>query len=160
MTEQRTVRIERTYDASPAEVWELWTTADGIESWWGPEGFGVEVLELDVRPGGMMTYSMIAQAVEMKAFMESQGMPTTTTHDMHFTEVMPYRRLSYHNTVDFVPGVESYDVGTHLELEPLGNRTRLILILDAMHDDHWTDMSVAGWEQQLDNLSTILEEKE
>ncbi len=159
MTEQRTVRIERTYDASPAEVWELWTTADGIESWWGPEGFGVEVKELDVRPGGKMIYSMIAETAEMRAFMEAQGMPTTTTHDMHFTEVVPYRRLSYRSAVDFVPDVESYDVGTRLELEPLGNGTRLTLILDAMHDDHWTEMSVSGWEQQLDNLARTLQEE-
>ncbi|MGA9596299.1 MAG: SRPBCC domain-containing protein [Acidimicrobiia bacterium] len=159
MSERRTARIERTYDASPAEVWELWTTADGIESWWGPEGFGVEVHDLDVRPGGKMTYSMIAEAAEMKAFMEAQGMPTTTTHDMHFTEVVPYRRLSYRNAVDFVPGVETYNVGTRLELEPHGAGTRLTLILDAMHDDHWTEMSVAGWKQQLDNLAETLKEK-
>jgi uncharacterized protein YndB with AHSA1/START domain len=159
MSERRTVTIERTYDASPAEVWELWTSTEGIESWWGPEGFGVEVHRLDVRPGGKMTYSMIAMADEMKTYMESQGMPSTTTHDMYFTEVVPYRRLAYRNAIDFIPGVESYDVGTRLELEPHGSGTRLTLILDALHDDHWTEMSVAGWEQQLDNLTRTLKEK-
>src|ERR1700761_1869439 len=33
--------INRVYHASIKEVWELWTTKSGIESWWGPEGLGV-----------------------------------------------------------------------------------------------------------------------
>ena len=40
MTEnQRNARItiERTYRASVEDVWDLWTTKEGIESWWGPE---------------------------------------------------------------------------------------------------------------------------
>lgn len=32
------VRLERTYDATIDEVWRLWTTREGIESWWGPRG--------------------------------------------------------------------------------------------------------------------------
>lgn len=159
MNERRTVRIERTYDASPAEVWEMWTTVDGIESWWGPEGFGVEVHELDLRPGGKMVYSMMAIADEMRAFMEAQGMPVTTKNEISFTEVVPYRRLVYTNVVNFVPGVEDYDVGTRLELEPDRSGTRLLLTLDAMHSDEWTERAVAGWNQELDKLTRALEAK-
>ncbi len=61
MNGRRTVKIERTFQATPTEVWELWTTIDGIESWWGPDGFGVEVHEMELVPGGKMRYSMIAQ---------------------------------------------------------------------------------------------------
>src|SRR5205823_13949104 len=43
--------VERTFRASIDEVWELWTTKDGIESWWGPDGFSVAVRDLDLRPG-------------------------------------------------------------------------------------------------------------
>ena len=31
--------IERTYVASIEDVWELWTTKEGIESWWVLAGF-------------------------------------------------------------------------------------------------------------------------
>ena len=31
--------IERLYRARVEELWELWTTKEGFESWWGPEGF-------------------------------------------------------------------------------------------------------------------------
>ncbi len=37
------VVLERTYRARAEELWELWTTGEGFESWWGPEGFRVEV---------------------------------------------------------------------------------------------------------------------
>ena len=33
---RRTVTFERTFDASIEEVWDLWATTEGIESWWGP----------------------------------------------------------------------------------------------------------------------------
>lgn len=37
----RKIVIERKYAASIEDVWELWTTKEGIESWWGPDGFSV-----------------------------------------------------------------------------------------------------------------------
>jgi len=50
--------IERTYDPTVEEAWALWTTKTGIESWWGPEGFGVTVASLDLRPGGELIYDV------------------------------------------------------------------------------------------------------
>ena len=35
--------IERVWQAPIGLVWELWTTAEGLASWWGPGGFTVEV---------------------------------------------------------------------------------------------------------------------
>ncbi len=61
---KRRITIERTYKAPIEDVWELWTTKDGIESWWGPEGFTVKVHKLDLRPGGELRYAMIATAPE------------------------------------------------------------------------------------------------
>ncbi|HEX9566336.1 MAG TPA: hypothetical protein VGA48_01915 [Thermoplasmata archaeon] len=28
------IRLERTFEVSAKEVWELWTTKEGLESWW------------------------------------------------------------------------------------------------------------------------------
>ena len=53
MTKQSNkISFERKYEAPVEDVWDLWTTAEGIESWWGPEGFSVRVSKLDLRPGG------------------------------------------------------------------------------------------------------------
>ena len=61
-TAKRRIVIERTYQARIQEVWELWTTKEGIESWWGPGGFAVKVRKLELRPGGQLLYDMTAIA--------------------------------------------------------------------------------------------------
>ena len=38
-----TTDLERTYPTSTEELWELWTTPAGIESWWAPDGFTIEM---------------------------------------------------------------------------------------------------------------------
>ena len=55
-TVQAAVVFERTYRASVDELWALWTSKDGFESWWGPKGFRVEVHELEPREGGTLVY--------------------------------------------------------------------------------------------------------
>jgi hypothetical protein len=35
---RRRITLERVYQADVQDVWDLWTTKDGIESWWGPGG--------------------------------------------------------------------------------------------------------------------------
>lgn len=144
--------LTRTLAATPAEVWELWTTAAGIESWWGPDGFRVEVRSLDLRPGGELRYAMIAVQPEMIAFMEANGMPTATETRLRYVAVEPPRRLAYQNLVDFVPGHPTYEVATEVRLEPIPSGTRLELEFDRMHAPEWTDRARLGWEQELDKL--------
>src|SRR5262249_2789651 len=36
-TDRSKTIVERTYRAHPKELWDLWTTKEGFESWWGPE---------------------------------------------------------------------------------------------------------------------------
>src|SRR5271167_496960 len=80
--------IERTYEASIEDVWELWTTKDGIESWWGPEGFSVKVHRLDLRAGGQMLYAMTAVGPAQVQFMKQAGLPLTTEGELTFTEIV------------------------------------------------------------------------
>ncbi|NIP87512.1 MAG: SRPBCC domain-containing protein, partial [Gammaproteobacteria bacterium] len=43
------IRFERIYDASIEDVWALWTTKEGLEEWFAPEGMHVEVSVLELR---------------------------------------------------------------------------------------------------------------
>ena len=74
---KRRITIERTYRSSLEDMWELWTTKEGIESWWGPEGFTTTVHSLDLRAGGELRYAMTATGPEQVKFMKSAGMPLT-----------------------------------------------------------------------------------
>ena len=155
-TSSKRIRMERTYDASIEDVWAMWTTKEGIESWWGPEGFRVEVTSLELAPGGALRYAMIAATPETVAFMEQAGMPTSTPATIRFTEVDAPRRLAYLHTADFIPGVAPYDVATVVELHPAPNGVKLVLQFDPMHETLWTERAVAGWTSELGKLETAL----
>jgi len=153
---RRRIAIERIYDATVEEVWGLWTTAEGIESWWGPGGFEVKVRSLDLRVGGELRYAMTAIAPEQVAFMKKAGMALTTEARVTYTAVEPRRRLAYSHLADFIPGVEPYEVLHVVELHPLAGKVRMVLTIDAMHDDEWTKRAVTGWEEELGKLAKVL----
>ena len=154
---RRRVSIERTFaDAAAEDVWALWTTKDGIESWWGPDGFEVKVRRLDFRLGGELLYAMTATAPEQIEFLKKAGMPLTTESLVRYTDVVPLKRIAFTQMADFIPGVKPYEVGTTVELETTSHGVRLILTLDAMHDEHWTRLAVMGWENELGKLAKVL----
>jgi uncharacterized protein YndB with AHSA1/START domain len=152
----RKIVIERTYAASIEEVWELWTTNSGIESWWGPDGFSVKVHELDLRPGGEMRYAMTAVGTGQVQFMKQAGMPLTTEATLTYTAVVPGKSIAYTHKADFIPGVEPYDVGNMVEFFAEGDKVRMVLTLDPMHSDEWTQRAVMGMESQLGKLDRVI----
>jgi uncharacterized protein YndB with AHSA1/START domain len=152
----RRITIERTYKAAIKDVWDLWTTKNGFESWWGPDGFKAKVLKLDLRPNGELVYAMTAVAPAQIEFMKRAGMPLSVEARITYTEVVPRKRLAYTNLADFIPGVEPYNVATVVEFHLDGASVRMVLTIDAMHSEEWTQRSVMGWESQLGKLARIL----
>jgi uncharacterized protein YndB with AHSA1/START domain len=154
---KRRITIERTYQAPIEDVWELWTTKEGIESWWGPHGFSVKVHSIDLRPGGELRYAMIATAPPQIEFMKKAGMPLTTEARVKYTEVVPLKRLAYTHLADFIPGVEPYHVAHVVALHPSAQGVRMVLTFDAMHAEEWTQRAVMGWESELGKLAKVIE---
>ena len=154
--EKKRITIERTFQAPLEDVWELWTTAEGIESWWGPDGFTTKVFKLDLWPGGELHYAMTATAAPQIEFMKKAGMPLTNHTRGHYDEIVPMSRLAFTQIADFVPGVAAYEVETLVELFPGAKGVRLVLTFDAMHDEQWTQMAKMGWESEVDKLGRAL----
>ena len=148
--------LERTYQAPIGDVWALWTTKEGIESWWGPEGFEVKVRSMDLRAGGVLLYGMTATAAPQIEFMKKAGMALTTEARLTYTEVVPHERLAYVHLADFIPGVAPYDVATVVELQAAPQGVKMVLTLDAMHDEQWTQRAVMGRESELGKLERVL----
>jgi uncharacterized protein YndB with AHSA1/START domain len=153
---RRRVSIERGFNAAIEDVWELWTTKDGIESWWGPDGFEVKVRKLDFRPGGELAYDMTAIAADQIEFLKKAGMPLTTLSLVTYTEVVPLKRFAFNQLVDFIPTIKPYQVAMTVEFDTNPQGVRMVLTLDAMHDEYWTKMAVMGWENELDKLAKLL----
>ena len=144
--------IERTYRARPEEIWDLWTTKEGFESWWGPEGFRVEVHAIEPRVGGPLHYDMIADAPEQVAAMKEMGQPTSHKTHGRFTEVRALQRLALTHVIDFLPGVKPYESTMVVDLFPSGDTVRMVVTLDPMHSDEFSAMQKEGFTSQLRKL--------
>ena len=152
-TVQAAVVIERTYRATVEELWALWTTKAGFESWWGPEGFRVEVHALEARAGGALDYDMIADAPEAIAAIENMGQPLSHGTHGKYAEFRPHERLSLVHVIDFVPGQAPYETTIEVALRPAGDgQCTMTVTLHPHVDPHWTRMSVEGFTSQLTKL--------
>jgi uncharacterized protein YndB with AHSA1/START domain len=149
-------RLERTYDAPAKLVWELCTTAAGLEEWFAPDGFESRVSELELRPGGRLLYTMTATAPEKVAFMRNTGNPLSTEVRKTFTEVAAPTRLAYLSLIDFVPDHEPYEHLTTIDIEPAGGRTNVLMTVDPLHDETWTRQHRAHRRNELDNLEAAI----
>ena len=150
------ITLERTVDAPPEEAWRLWTTREGIERSWPPEGYSCEVHELDVRPGGEVRYTFTATGEAQIEFMRAAGMPLATTARKRFTIVEAPKRLGYDSLVDFIPGMDPYWQSTTVEFEAEGDGTHVTMLMDPLHDEEWTQRLVAGRANELDNVERVL----
>lgn len=52
--------ITRLFDAPRMLVWQAFTEADRLMRWWGPKGFRMIHATVDLRPGGLFHYGMLA----------------------------------------------------------------------------------------------------
>ena len=148
----RKVVIERTYRATIEELWELWTTKEGLESWWGPAGFRTEVHAIEARPNGKLHYDHIAETPEMVAAMKEMGRTASTTLHGRFSEFRPLERLVLTQLIDFLPGVEPYESTIMVDFFPSGEWVRMVVTLSPMHDEEFTKLASQGLASQLANL--------
>jgi hypothetical protein len=89
-------------------------------------------------------------------FMQSAGMPLTTSSRKTFTEVVEGTRLAYDSTIDFVPGMPPYEHATVVDFAETENGVHVVMTVDPLHDEEWTQRLVAGRENELDNLAKVL----
>ncbi|HEY1615710.1 MAG TPA: SRPBCC domain-containing protein [Rhizomicrobium sp.] len=153
---RKRLTLERTFRAPIEDIWALWTTREGIESWWGPVGFDVVVRSMDLRPGGQLVYVMTATAPPQVDFMKRAGMPLSTEARITYTDVLPQQRLGYTTLADFIPGVAPYEIATLVELHANADEVRMVLTFDAMHDETWTQRALMGRESELGKLEAAI----
>jgi uncharacterized protein YndB with AHSA1/START domain len=153
MTDKKAkIVIERSYHAKLEDVWDLWTTKAGFESWWGPVGFRADVEELDARVGGRLRYDMVADTPEMVAAMKEMGQAPSHGVTSHFKECKPRERLVLTNIIDFVPGVAPFDNDIEVDFRAVGGRVTMVVTLQPMHSEHMSKMQFDGFTSQLTKL--------
>ena len=150
------LRFERVYDAPIEDVWALWTTKQGLEAWFAPEGMQVEVSAFELRVGGAFVHVMTAVGGEQVAYLTNLNRPTTVWVSARFIEMVPYRRLRIRFDMDFVPGVEPYPYDMLVELHAEAGRVRMILTADRHPDPEMTRGAVIGLTSQLQRFGLAI----
>lgn len=56
--ENKTLTIERTFNAPQEKVWRAYADKEWFEKWWGPEGWETTVKEFNFTPGGRVHFVM------------------------------------------------------------------------------------------------------
>jgi uncharacterized protein YndB with AHSA1/START domain len=156
LSKKSPIVFDRTYDAPIEDVWELWTTKDGFESWWGPEGFRVEVHEINPTIGGTLFYDMIASGAEQVAHMKAANMPLSHETRGTFTEVEPLKRLVLRHLIDFIPGLDPYENFMRVEFSQTASGTRMLLSVDPHATEDWTKAASEGMASQLTKVPVVL----
>jgi uncharacterized protein YndB with AHSA1/START domain len=142
---ERTIVIEREFDAPRTRVWRAWTDPDELARWWGPEHFTTprEKIEFDLRPGGVCRMTMVGP--------EGEEYPS----DGHFGVVEPPERLSFGEETTDHPMIESGETTVEF-IELAADRTKLVVTSRMVCAEELVEMSKLGWSSQLDKLVVLL----
>ena len=82
-TENREMRIIRTFKAPVELVWKVWTSPDHIVNWWGPNGFTNTIHEMNVEEGGEWKLTMHAP--------DGTNFPNRSV----FKEIIPLKKIVF-----------------------------------------------------------------
>jgi hypothetical protein len=99
---------------------------------------------------------MTATGPEQVAFLRDAGVPLTSELHKTFTTVAAPTRLAYRSLIDFVPDCQPYEHLTTSDIDPAGDRTNVVMTLDALHDETWTLEHRAHRRSDLDNLAAAI----
>jgi uncharacterized protein YndB with AHSA1/START domain len=153
---ESTISFERVYDASIEEVWALWTTKEGLEDWFAPEGMHFEVSVLDLRVGGAFDHVMTAVGAEQVAEVKKLKLSTTSRVSGRFVEMERHRRIRIRFDIDFVPGTKSYPYDMAVELSAEDGRVRMVLTADRHPDPEMTRGAIVGLTSQLQRFDAAI----
>jgi hypothetical protein len=70
--------------------------------------------------------------------------------------VAPPARLAYLSLIDFIPDHEPYEHLTTIAVVPAGTRTTVVMTIDPLHDDAWTQAYRAHRATELAHLEAVL----
>jgi uncharacterized protein YndB with AHSA1/START domain len=106
ITENREIRIIRTFKAPIDLMWEVWTTPEHIVNWWGPNGFTSTIHKMDVQEGG-----------EWKLTLHGPD-GTNYPNRSIFKEIIPFKKIVFeHFNPHFITTVLFESKGKETEVD-------------------------------------------
>jgi uncharacterized protein YndB with AHSA1/START domain len=152
-TEQRRLTLRRTMNASAADVFAAFLSADAITHWWAPAGHAVLHSAVDARVGGR--YRLETQAPD--------GASRVSIHGV-FREIDPPRRLVFTHTFEqdstdeplAAAGLIDYQTLVTVELRVHQDGTEVVLVQEKIPSVEAEGVLRHGWESILDRLGAYV----
>lgn len=136
------VRIRRRIEATPPEVFEAWTDAEGMRQWMRPGDMADAECDLDVREGGEFRIMMITPDGQR---LEHRG---------EYRVVDPPRRLVF---TWISPGTQQRETLVTVELSDHDGGTELVLTHERLPDETAAERHEGGWGSIVQKLAEALE---
>ena len=144
MSEEKTLRIERVFAATPEEVFDAWTVPEQLAAWWGPDGVTIPEKSIDLREGG--NWRTVMQNSDGSRFIVS-GVYRTIDRP---------KRLVFTWAWDQDDGSRGHETEVTVTLEPAGSGTRLTLLQKIFANTEQRDMHREGWTSSFDCLERFV----
>lgn len=132
----KNLRLERTFDATPQEMWAAWTDPKQYAMWFNPSGLTLVVHEFDVRPGGKIRFDM------------PQPDGNKNPQEGVFHELRPYTYMS--------SGAPDRSFLLEVHIEPRGKARCHLVVEVAGVPPEYHQMATVGWNQGFDHLEVQL----
>ncbi len=137
-----TLSLERTLSAPREVVFRALTEPDELAKWWGPKGFTSPSVDFDPQVGG--SYRIAMQPPDGELFHLSG----------EFREVEPPSHLGYTFRWD-PPNPDDRETVAMLELEALGDETKVVLTQGEFSTEERLSLHEGGWTDSFDRLSQL-----
>ncbi|MGB2627614.1 MAG: SRPBCC domain-containing protein [Candidatus Acidiferrum sp.] len=150
-----TVRMERTFNASVADVWKVWNAADSIEKWWGPKSYTALVVRNDVRAGGNYLWAMKSEQGRMfwntgtyKQVVADKKIVSTMSFANENGIITPGPQVS-------VPGQWPDEITVIVEFSESGGKAGITVTEVGVPLIAYPLLKM-GWAQQFDKIQSLL----
>jgi uncharacterized protein YndB with AHSA1/START domain len=141
---ERTLRLERVFDAPLELVWRCWTEGEHLQRWSCPRGFTIPHAEGAFTVGGRWHITM----------------RTPEGNDLgvggEYREIVPLKRFVMTHAWDDETGRPRHWTTVTVTFEAIGKRTRVTLVQSGFDSDESRDGHQGGWSESLDILAEHL----
>ena len=141
-------QIERTYQASAAQVFAAWSSSDAISKWAPPmEGMVFEYTRFEFEPGGKFTYKC--------------GPGGAMVIEGSYLDILKNERIIFTEVGDMGGAHSKGGISAmmnSIELTEEGGKTRLVMTVQISSTDAENAKNGAsfGWGKALENLKSFL----
>lgn len=140
----RTLTIEKNFNAPIKLVWEAWTSPEHVVKWWGPKGADIKVVEHDFKVGGKWKYSM--PMPDGNEFV-SEG---------EYKEIVELKKIV--TSADFKPMTEGVEL--HASFEAHGDQTKFTFSVIHPTEEYCKQQEAMGfyngWGAAFDRLEAFV----